>query len=880
MPLIVFNPLDIERRDVVEATIPDANRQYVRVFDQTHREVPSQVVKRDGNDLQFIFLANVPANGIGVFDVRYADEAFDDGRGPKASKRTLENKTYRVTLNDAGDIAEVFDKARNRNLLSKPATLDFTYERPRDYPAWNMDWADRKNPPVGQVDGTPQWRLIENGPVRATIGVTRWARDSKVTQYVRLLRDDPGKVVEVQSEIDWQSTQCALKATFPLSVSNNMATYNWGAGTIQRGNNEPTKYEVPSHEWFDLTDASGDYGVTILEDSKFGSDKPSDNEVRLTLLYTPGVRSSYLDQHSQDWGVHDIRYGIFGHEGNWRAAESEWRGRRFNQPLRAFWSDKHTGPLGRAFSFAHSNTCQVDIRAIKLAEERQQIIVRAQELEGQPAKDVTIDFPFAIDAVEEVDGQERVLKPLTADGHSFTFDIGAFAMRSFAFTLAAGNMQSPASTKSTSIVLPFNIDVVSLDANRADGAMDAHGRTYPGEIFPSRLNTNDVEFRLGSTQEKALQAVGCQGQRIDLGDVKGNQIHMLAAATEDVTATFLVGNQSHQLGVQSWTGFVGQWYDRVWDRSFGENDFQCDGKVVSILPAYVKRDPIAWFATHRHHPSQGNEAYRFSYLYHYVLPRGDATVKELVLPHDERVRVFAVSVSDGASVTPAAALYDNFVATKPIAIRHQYADEKKPVFAAQKANEHVAVARAQSFAQLSMSGPRNDDDIDASAGHDYSFKVFAPTSDLAVHPGSGAVDGKLVRLNDGEVAQNHDDTQRCIWYDQEGRFTLDLNVPRNIQRIDTYSWHVSDRAPQYFSVWGSANAEMPSPNFKAGNEPEWELIEIVDTRTLGDGGVHATRIERLNERIGPYRHLLWICEDMGHGTFFTEIDIDFAKEAP
>ena len=28
------------------------------------------------------------------------------------------------------------------------------------------------------------------------------------------------------------------------------------------------------------------------------------NAVRLTLLYTPGVRHNYMDQHSQDWGRH------------------------------------------------------------------------------------------------------------------------------------------------------------------------------------------------------------------------------------------------------------------------------------------------------------------------------------------------------------------------------------------------------------------------------------------------------------------------------------------------------------------------------------------------------------------------------------------------
>jgi len=72
-----------------------------------------------------------------------------------------------------------------------------------------------------------------------------------------------------------------------MTVSNENATYNLGVGTIERSTNNPKKFEVPSKEWFDVTDSTGNYGVSILEDCKFGSDKPDNNTVRLTLLYTP-----------------------------------------------------------------------------------------------------------------------------------------------------------------------------------------------------------------------------------------------------------------------------------------------------------------------------------------------------------------------------------------------------------------------------------------------------------------------------------------------------------------------------------------------------------------------------------------------------------------
>src|SRR5690606_9914031 len=126
----------------------------------------------------------------------------------------------------------------------------------------------RQRPIEGTVDGPATIRIVESGPVRVTLEVVREARNSQFIQRIRLARGDAGRRVEFDCTIDWQSAECALRAAFPLTVSNPKATYNWGMGTIERSNNNPVKYEVPSHEWFDLTDTSGEYGVAILEDSK------------------------------------------------------------------------------------------------------------------------------------------------------------------------------------------------------------------------------------------------------------------------------------------------------------------------------------------------------------------------------------------------------------------------------------------------------------------------------------------------------------------------------------------------------------------------------------------------------------------------------------
>lgn len=178
----------------------------------------------------------------------------------------MKNARYRIRVDENGDVASIFDKTVNKELLSAPARLAFQTEKPHDWPAWNMDWADQQKPPRSYVQGPAKVRIVENGPVRVALEVAREAEGSRFIQTIRLSAGDAGKRVEFGNAIDWKTGESALMASFPLTASNPQATYNWDVGTIERGNNEERKFEVPSHQWFDLTDKSGSYGVTVLSD--------------------------------------------------------------------------------------------------------------------------------------------------------------------------------------------------------------------------------------------------------------------------------------------------------------------------------------------------------------------------------------------------------------------------------------------------------------------------------------------------------------------------------------------------------------------------------------------------------------------------------------
>lgn len=664
VPLIVYNPLAVAREDLVEATVALPGKSAgVQVFGPDGGEVPAQIIGREGGKSKIVFLARVPSLGFAVFDLRPGASGVRSAL--TATKRGLESRRYRVRLDAAGDVASIYDKQAGREMLSGPARLAFLHEKPAQHPAWNMDWEDRRKPPVGAVDGPARITIVENGPARVALRVERPARGSKFAQIIRLAAGEAGERVEFLTEIDWRTRECSLKAVFPLAVANPEATYNWQVGTIRRGNNDPKKYEVPAHRWFDLTAPDNRYGVAVLNEAKYGSDKPDDRTLRLTLLYTPGVRDRFQHQGTQDWGRHQIRYALVGHRGDWRAGRVHEQAARLNQPLAAFHTPAHPGALGRSFGLLGVGSPQVAVAALKKAEDSGEIIVRLFEQHGSPARNVDLRLAAPILAVREVDGQERGIAPTGAmrlRGGALVFDMAPYRPRAFALKLGAPRTRAAlparlAPTTSIPLTLPFNLDVTSSAKGKSDGAFDAQGRSLPGERLPARLTSGGVTFRLGPASGAQANAVACRGQRIALPRTSppGRRWLYLLAAAEggDVPATFLVDGKAVNRLIRSWDGYVGQWDTRQWKGEVPEKTFAWTNELAGIVPGYVKRDPVAWYADHRRLGDGGNDAYRFCYLFRYALPLPEGA-RTLVLPADRRIRILAATISGRSADTPPA----------------------------------------------------------------------------------------------------------------------------------------------------------------------------------------------------------------------------------
>jgi alpha-mannosidase len=868
--VVVYNPVAIAREDVVSAELSYAKMPVnVKVLDRNGNVAPSQIISKKENKLKIIFLAQLPSVGLAVYDVQESTEV------PVASvlsvkDQTLENSYFTVKIDANGDISSIFDKKAQKEVLAKPASLQFQQERPSQWPAWNMDWNDRKNPPFDFMNKEVTVKIAEQGPVRVALEVTKKGQNSQITQLISLSAGESGKRIEVSNKIDWQSKEVSLKAAFPTTVSNEYATYGLNTAAIQRSNNNEVKFEVPGRMWIDLTDRPNNYGVSILEDCKYGSDKPDNNTLRLTLMYTPKA-NSFVYQGTQDWGIHDVKYAIYAHSGDWVYAGTPWQGSFVNAPLLAFETSKHDGAIGKEISLLKISTNKVDVMAFKKAEESGYYIVRFNELFGKVAKGISVSFPGKVVDAYEVNGQEKKIGTVDFGQGRLNFDMTKFLIRSFAVKL---EQPATALTKpiQQSVDLPYNEDVTSSDNNRTDGNM-VDGQTFPAELIPATLVSEDISFKMGPGADSQNNVVGAKGQKINLPSGDFNKIYILAAATQDTKDNLKIGSQTVPFNVQEWTGWIGQHYSR----KLYFNDL----KVSEIANPYCKPDNIAWYASHRHSPKV-NDAYQYSYLYKYEfnLPKG---AKSFTLPNNDKIRIFAVSVAKNANedVLPLQPLYDDFKDAKPAVLRtKEYITpdlkavkfSQKPLFTSDPDQRTLSNPRFRSYLRslgmdtvVTKTLPSTTDFADLKSGNKVTATYFA-TGKSAAGKEFLNVKMDLSYILDSQSGKLRD----TIWFDNgEGRYVIDLQKSVSMDKINLYLDQYRNRSGQIFSLWIAENPSGMTGDPKATG---WKYLGVYGAG--GRGGMGAQGSSLQFEETLKGRYLMFLADGRWHGNdYLKQVDV-------
>lgn len=422
--VVVFNSQTWTRDDVVEADIKTSKKKF-SIIGPDNRPVPYQVIKR-GDGVQRIIMAvtGLPACGYSVYRIVDGGTKFDTHL--VASGKNIENDFYSIKFAKDGTIAQIYDKLHKRNVLEAGAAgnvFRIFDDDPGRYPAWDIVPMYKNHehdmPPVESTE------IVENGPVRIVVKQVRPFMKSRIEQRIILYRSLPR--IDFVTEIDWAERNKLLKVGFPVDVSAMKAAYDISYGYIERPTHRNTswdaaKFEVCGHFWADLSE--GDYGVSLLNDCKYGHDI-SGNMMQLTLL-----KGSMRPDPTADLGRHSFTYSLLPHAGDWRAAETQRRAWELNDPPAVLPLGKSDGELPESVSFVSIDRPNVLLSALKKAEDNEALVIRLYESQNSRGPVSVKFFKPLLSAVECSPLENDIASAKVVNGN-LIFDIKPYEVRTF-----------------------------------------------------------------------------------------------------------------------------------------------------------------------------------------------------------------------------------------------------------------------------------------------------------------------------------------------------------------------------------------------------------------------------------------------------------------
>lgn len=337
-----------------------------------------------------------------------------------ATEGTLENELVRVELNEAGDVARILDKVNDREVLPEESIANQFQafeDRPLEWDAWDVDiFFDDK---VWTSEPAQSVEVVESGPLRACLEIRRRILHSDYVQRVTLAHNSAR--IDFETTIDWRERHVLLKVAFPVQVLSPVATFEIQWGNVQRPTHHNTswdwaRFETCAQKWADLSE--GDYGVSLLNDCKYGHDV-RDNILRLSLLRSPTAPDPEADQ-----GEHRFVYSLLPHAGS-VGTETIASAYALNDPLAVaepFGDGPSGSGPGAATSFVAVDHDNVVIETIKGAEDGRGVIVRMYEsLRRRSRVVLTAGVPLA--AAWRTNVLEHDREELEVDGHSVSLSL-------------------------------------------------------------------------------------------------------------------------------------------------------------------------------------------------------------------------------------------------------------------------------------------------------------------------------------------------------------------------------------------------------------------------------------------------------------------------
>ncbi len=266
----------------------------------------------------------IPPLGIAVLPA----SALLPAAGLSVRDRSLENAVLKVTLADDGSIASILHKPTGREAIDGRGNRLYAYtaDKPRNWDAWDVenDYIEKAE----EITGFHAIEIVETGPHRASIRITRNWRHSRIVQTLSLGAN--ARRLDIHTEIDWHDRRVMLRSLSELAVKNSHATCECAYGVVERptGSNtswDEAMFEAPAHRFVDLSEPG--FGVALLNDSKYG------HSMRGSVLGLSLLRSPIYPDPLADEGHQAFTYALMPHAGAWYEGGVREEAEDLNQPL-------------------------------------------------------------------------------------------------------------------------------------------------------------------------------------------------------------------------------------------------------------------------------------------------------------------------------------------------------------------------------------------------------------------------------------------------------------------------------------------------------------------------------------------------------------------
>ena len=402
--IVAFDPVPFGQGDLV-AHAPDGT---------------ASPVQRCADGKARFVAASLPSAGWRVYQIAQASapSAGKEGCTVSADGTHLSSSLLDVHIDPAsGVITQVMDRSTGREVLRLGGSvrLETHWEKP-GMDAWTLGEIAK----VETLGGPVTLDVVENGPVTASVRISRMFRSSKIVQTVSLTAGIPW--VDLSLAVDWHELgqpgqlNPMLRLACDVNAEKPAFTLDVPFAAIGR----PTDgHEYPALKWMDLSGTSG--GASLINDCRHGT-SAKDGTMRLSLLRCP-----FHPDPAPDQGLQQMGLALLPHSGDWKQADTARLAWSYNHPV-VVSAQSGLGKPVLESSLVSFGKEDIVPTVVKRAEDGKGLVVRFYESAGVPCS-TTMQAPVSAGA-RIVNFLEDDLGLQTVKGGAVQLDLRPWEIRS------------------------------------------------------------------------------------------------------------------------------------------------------------------------------------------------------------------------------------------------------------------------------------------------------------------------------------------------------------------------------------------------------------------------------------------------------------------